>query len=73
MTGVVLHVRRYRPRPERKLFPAHETREFDGSTSSRDVEPFFFRVSCTGGGFVHRGRFRAQGEQEGYSCVMQKR
>jgi len=26
----------------------HETRRFDGSTSPHDVEPFFFRDSCTG-------------------------
>ena len=25
----------------------HETRRFDGSTSPHDVEPFFFRDSCT--------------------------
>ena len=28
--------------------PVHESQRFDGSASSHDVEPFFFRDSCTG-------------------------
>ena len=34
----------------------HETRRFDGSTSPHDVEPFFFRVSCTRGRGSELGR-----------------
>ena len=55
-------IRRPADRPDHKavavhvFFPAQESRRFDGSMSSRDVEPFFFRDSCTGGRAAGRPR-----------------